>query len=82
MSNNNLVVGKPTTIDSAVVTDFDVVGFIMAFEMGDEDALSQDDIVTGFQHLIDSGAIYGLQGFYGRYASMLADEGFVTWVTR
>jgi hypothetical protein len=52
--------------------DFDVVGFIMDFESA---SLSRDDVVEGFQHLIDSGIVWQLQGFYGRIAQQLIDEG-------
>lgn len=55
---------------------FDVVGFIMAFECEDMD---EDDIVDGFQHLIDSGIVWSLQGSYGRMAQALIDNG---WCSR
>jgi hypothetical protein len=51
---------------------FDTVGFIMAYEDGE---LSQDEIVEGFQHLIDTGLAWKLQGSYGRAAQRLIDAG-------
>ncbi len=53
-------------------TPFDLVAFIMAYESGQ---LSYDAIVEGFQHLIDSGKVYHLQGSYGRMADSLIRSG-------
>ena len=52
---------------------FDVVDFIMAFEGGD---ISEADIVYGIQTMINDGSVWQLQGFYGRTAQSLIDEGF------
>jgi len=51
---------------------FDTVSFIMAFEDGQ---LDNDAIVEGFQHLIDSGLAWSLQGSYGRAAASLIEQG-------
>ena len=51
---------------------FDVVGFIMSYEGGE---LSEGEIIEGFQHLIDSGIVWKLQGSYGRLAHNLIYEG-------
>jgi hypothetical protein len=51
---------------------FDQVAFIMAYEAGE---LEHDDVVEGFQHLIDSGTVWHLQGSYGRAAQRLIDAG-------
>lgn len=53
--------------------DFDVVGFLIAYESG---ALESDEIVEGFQHLIDSGDVWNLQGHYGRTAVLLIRHGY------
>ena len=53
--------------------DFDSVGFIMDWEGGE---LSDDQIITGFQHLIDSGLVWSLQGCYGRTAAALIKGGY------
>jgi hypothetical protein len=51
---------------------FDQVGFIIAFENG----LSSDqDIIEGFQNMIDSGIVWKLQGSYGRTAVSLIEAG-------
>lgn len=55
--------------------EFNVVGFIMDFEAGE---LSDEAIIEGFQHLIDSGIVWTLQGFYGRTAQILIEAGYCT----
>lgn len=54
---------------------FDLVGFIISFEDGD---LNFDEIVNGFQHLIDTGLAWSLQGTYGRTAQSLIENGYCT----
>jgi hypothetical protein len=44
------------------------VDFIIAFESGE---LDDDDIIEGFQALIDDGSVWVLQGSYGRTATAL-----------
>ena len=59
---------------AAAIADkpFDTVSFLMAYEDG---GLDEDAIVEGFQHLIDSGLVWSLQGSYGRAAVALIDMG-------
>lgn len=52
---------------------FDEVAFIIALEGGAD--LTEAEIVEGFQHLIDNGHAWTLQGFYGRSAQRLIDAG-------
>ena len=54
---------------------FDVVGFIMAYECGE---LDEDAVIEGFQHLIDAGTVWSLQGSYGRMAVHLIEAGLCT----
>jgi hypothetical protein len=60
----------PETMDK-----YDVIGGIMAWEQGD---LDDDQTVELFQHLIDSGLCWQLQGCYGRTAKALIDAGYCT----
>lgn len=53
---------------------FDTVGAIMRFEADD---LDDDGIIELFQHLVDTGLAWSLQGSYGRMASRLIDQGLV-----
>lgn len=54
----------------AVVSDD--IGAMIAWEQGE---LSDDDTVTLFQRLIDSGLAWQLQGCYGRQAAALIEAG-------
>jgi len=47
----------------------------LAYEAGE---LDEDQIVAGFQQLIDSGLVWQLQGHYGRTAKALIDAGYCT----
>lgn len=44
----------------------DKVDFIMAFEGGE---LTKEELVEGFQSMIDDGSAWKLQGIYGRVAT-------------
>ena len=60
----------------AKLAPFDVVGFIMDYENG---GLDDEAIVVGFQHLINDGTVWNLQGSYGRTAEILISNGFCTF---
>jgi len=51
---------------------FDEVGFIVAYESGE---LTEDQVTDGFQHLIDNGMAWKLQGSYGRQAMRFIHDG-------
>jgi hypothetical protein len=53
---------------------FDTVGQIIAYENGE---LSGPETIELFQHLVDSGLAWSLQGSYGRMAKQLIEGGFV-----
>jgi len=46
--------------------------------MYESEGLSEDETVELFQHLVDSGMAWSLQGFYGRQAMALIEMGLVT----
>jgi hypothetical protein len=54
---------------------FDTVNFVIEYEDGN---LSEEEIIEGFQALIDSGLAWQLQGHYGRTAQRLIDAGYCT----
>ena len=53
---------------------FDSVGFVMAYEGGE---LDDTETINGFQHLLDTGLVWQLQGHYGRTAQRLIDAGLI-----
>lgn len=53
----------------------DQVSQIMAFESGE---LDEDETIELFQHLIDTGLAWQLQGSYGRTAAALISNGLCT----
>ena len=53
---------------------FDVVGAIMEFE---SEGLPEEELVELFQHLVDTGLVWHLQGTYGRIAADMIDAGLV-----
>lgn len=60
---------------STATEQFDLVGEIIAFESGDTD---DDRVIALFQHLVDTGMAWTLQGTYGRIARDLINAGLVT----
>ncbi len=54
---------------------FDEIGAIMAYEQGD---LDDNGTLELFQHLVDNGHAWQLQGHYGRTAAQLIHAGEIT----
>jgi len=52
----------------------DLAAALAAYE---EDRLGQEDTMVLFQHLVDTGLAWTLQGHYGRIAEWLIEEGLV-----
>jgi hypothetical protein len=53
---------------------YDVTGNIIAYEEG---KLDNEDILTLFVHLLNSGLAWKLQGHYGRAAKGLVESGYI-----
>jgi hypothetical protein len=51
----------------------DNLDFIMAYESGEIE--TDEQLVAGFQAMIDDGSVWNLQGFYGRTARALIEAG-------
>ena len=43
-----------------------------------DDAATDYDIISAFQFLIDTGTVWDLQGWYGRTANHLIQQGYCT----
>ena len=56
------------------VDQSNLVDWIIAYEGGE---LGEEDTLTGFQYLVDSGQAWTLQGHYGRTAARLLDAGLI-----
>lgn len=53
----------------------DLAGKLLDFESGE---LDEDGTIELFQHLVDTGLAWELQGSYGRTARYLIDAGYIT----
>lgn len=56
---------------------FDIVTFIMDYEEGN---LDDEQVLEGFQYLVDNNLIRQLQGHYQRMAINLIENGFICGV--
>lgn len=53
----------------------DVVGQVIAYESGE---LSDEETVAFFQHLVNTGLAWQLQGSYGRTAQAMLEAGLIS----
>lgn len=58
----------------APATEYDLVGNMMAYESGE---LSKDETITLFQHLVDTGLAWSLNGSYVRAAHAMIVGGYI-----
>ena len=54
---------------------YDVVNAIIAFEMGT--MATGEEVLEFFQHLVNTGMAWSLQGSYGRAATGLLERGLI-----
>lgn len=54
---------------------YDHIGQIIAYEQGD---LDDEQAIELFQHLVDTGLAWSMQGSYGRQAARLIEAGLVS----
>ncbi len=57
------------------MSKMDVAGMIMEYE---SDKLSDQDTLKLFGHLVETGRAWSLQGHYGRMASELIKQGYIS----
>lgn len=68
-------VGKEAMFENSTTPTptYDVVGKIIAYE---DDELDLEQTIELFQHLIDTGMAWQLQGHYGRVATRMIEAGY------
>ena len=64
-----------TTSTQPTWTPYDASACVEGFDGEDHD---QDTIISAWQYLLDTGLCWKLQGWYGRTANQLIEEGFIT----
>lgn len=66
------IFGGPTP--QPPVKPFDLISAIIRYE---SDGMTEDETIELFQHLVDTGMAWQLQGHYGRTAQALIEQGLV-----
>ena len=56
------------------MTNYQAIGIAEGFI----EAKSDEEIVQAWQHLVDTGLAWTLQGWFGRQANALIEEGIIT----
>ena len=57
-------------------TKMDLFSAVSIIE-GDREVDNEEEVIAAWQFLHDSGAAYNLQGWYGRTATQLLEQGFI-----
>lgn len=70
----NGITSKKQKEDEMMAKTYDVTGAIIAFEGGE---LNEKETIELFQHLVDTGMAWQLQGSYGRQAKAMLDAGVI-----
>jgi hypothetical protein len=55
------------------MTDYLAVGIAEGFE----EAETEDEVIDAWQHLVDTGLAWRLQGWFGRQAQYMIDQGVI-----
>lgn len=71
--DGNEVIGDPSK-PFTLAEPYDVAAAIIAYESGVQDV---DDTLVLFQHLVDTGKAWELQGSYGRQAMRFINAGLI-----
>lgn len=56
------------------MTNYEAVGIAEGFE----EASSEEEYLEAWQHLVDTGLCWSLQGWFGRTAQYMINEGLIT----
>lgn len=75
LSDHSTIDGEFFRFEFAEKPEFDSATFVIDYESG---LLEPKEIIEGFQHLINSGLVWGLQGHYGRVANQFIESGDCT----
>lgn len=63
---------KATEGGKAFMDDYRAVALAEGFEDGDD-----DEVIAAWQHLVDTGLAWKLQGYFGRQATALIKQGII-----
>ena len=70
---------SPDVEEAEQAEDFDALSFIVGYEAGE---LSEPEVIDGFQHLLDTGLVWQLQGSYGKTATAYLEAGLIHYNDR